>query len=70
MALSVKRCKIYVLTIFISYCISCSIGILMSHNGYRIALDTRDRIVGQVLKTDQASINYREGNRADSYCVS
>jgi hypothetical protein len=59
--LAVKRCKIYVLTIFITYCISCFIGIIMSHDGNHFALSFRDKIVEQSVKTDKAVINYQEG---------
>ena len=60
--LAVKRCRIYVLTIFITYCISCFIGIVMSHNENNFALSYRDKVVGRALKTDNASINYLKGN--------
>jgi hypothetical protein len=59
---AVKRCRIFVLTIFITYCISCFIGIVMSHTGNNFALACRDKIVGQALETDKASINYQKGN--------
>ncbi len=59
---AVKRCRIYVLTIFITYCISCFIGIVMSHNENSIALAYRDKIVGHAMETDKASVNYQKGN--------
>ena len=59
---AVKRCKIYVFSVFITYCISCFVGIIMSQNGNHLALSYRDKIVGQSLKTNEASINYLEGN--------
>jgi hypothetical protein len=59
---SVGRCKNYVFSIFITYCISCSIGIIMSHNGNDLALSYRDKIVGNAVKTDMVSINYQKGN--------
>jgi len=59
---AVKRCKLYVLTIFLTYCISCFIGIIMVHNGNALALSYRDKIVGQAIKTDKAAINYQKGN--------
>jgi len=58
---AVIRCKIYVLSIFITYCLSCFIGIIMSQHGNHFALSYRDKIVGQAFKTDKASINYMEG---------
>ena len=60
--LAVKRCRIYVLSIFILYCVSCSIGIIMVHSGSTFAISYRDKIVGHALKTDKASINYQKGN--------
>ena len=59
---SVRRCKIYALTIFSTYCISCITGIAMSHSGNSVALSCRDRIVGNAVKTDEASISYQAGN--------
>jgi len=59
---AVKRCRICVLTIFITYCISCLIGIIMSHNENRYALACRDKIVGHAMETDKASMNYQKGN--------
>jgi hypothetical protein len=60
--LALKRCRIYVLTIFITYCISCFVGMIMSHNGNDFALSYRDKIVGNAIKTNKASINYQKGN--------
>jgi hypothetical protein len=59
---AIKRCKIYALTIFIAYCLSCFVGIMMSQDGNHFALSYRDKIVGQAIKTEKASINYQEGN--------
>ncbi len=61
-ASAIIRCRTYILTIFITYCISCIIGILMSQNGNNFALSARDKIVGDALKTDKASLNYQKGN--------
>ena len=60
--IAVNSCKIYVLSVFLMYCISCFSGIIMSHYGNN-ALSFRDKIVGQAVKTDKASINYQEGNK-------
>jgi len=61
--LAVKRCRIYVISVFITYYISCFIGIMMSQNGNEFALSYRDKIVGNAVKTDNASLNYQKGNR-------
>jgi len=60
--LALTQCRIYVLTIFITYCISCFVGIIMVHNGNNFAISCRDKIVGKALKTDKASINYQTVN--------
>lgn len=60
--LAIKRCKNFILSVFIAYCISCLVGIVMSQNGNNFALSCRDKIVGRAVKTDKASINYQEGN--------
>ena len=59
---AVKRCKVFVLTVFIAYCLSCLTGIIMSHAGNQYAVSSRDNIVGKAMKSDKASINYQEGN--------
>jgi len=58
---AVKRCKVFVLTVFIAYCLSCLTGIIMSHNGNQFAVSSRDNIVGKAMKSDKASLNYQEG---------
>lgn len=59
---AIKRCRIYVLSILMTYCLSVSIGIIMVHNGNNFALSYRDKIVGHALQTDKASISYQKGN--------
>ncbi len=59
---ALSRCKTYAASIFITYCLACLIGIVMSHVGSNVALSYRDRIVGDALANDKASINYRSGN--------
>lgn len=60
--IAIKRCKFYVLTIFITYWLSCFTGIFMSQMGNHSALSYRDKIVGQAVKNDKAAINYQKGN--------
>jgi hypothetical protein len=60
---SVKRCKVWIVTVFITYCISCLIGIIMVHTGNQLALSYRDKIVGNAIRNDEAAINYKKGNR-------
>jgi hypothetical protein len=59
---AVKRSRTYVLRMFIMYCISCLIGILMAQKGNNFALYWSDRIVENALKTSKASFNYQNGN--------
>lgn len=59
--LAIKRCRVYALSIFIVYCISCCTGIIMVHSGSNFTLSYRDRIVGRALKSDKASIDYQKG---------
>jgi hypothetical protein len=59
---AVKRSKFYIFSIFITYCISCTVGIIMSNNGNDFALSYRDKLVGKAVKSDKASINYQKGN--------
>jgi hypothetical protein len=59
---AVKRCKGYSTSIFLTYCIACFIGILMSHYGNNFALSQRDKLVGSAVSSDKASLNYQSGN--------
>ena len=59
---ALESCKIYSASIFLTYCISCLIGILMSQYGNNFALSQRDKIVGSATSNDKASINYQSGN--------
>ncbi|MGA1978594.1 MAG: hypothetical protein ABSG89_12175 [Bacteroidales bacterium] len=60
--LSVKRCRIYILSIFIIYCLSCFVGIIMVQNGSNFALSYRDKIVGHAIKSDKASLYAQKGH--------
>lgn len=66
---SISRCRNYVLTIFFTYCLSCFIGIMMSHYGNAFALSSRDKIVGKAIQNDQASINYQKGNNFSAAAI-
>ncbi len=59
---SINRCKIYIISVFIVYCLSCLIGIIMVHTDNNFAFTQRDKIVGTATQEDNASINYQEGN--------
>jgi hypothetical protein len=59
---ALNRCRIQILLVFAGYIIFVMIGIIMSHSGNHFALSYRDKIVGQALSTDKASINYAKGN--------
>ena len=60
---ALKRCKIYSLSIFPTYCLSCFIGIIMSHNGNNYSLLQRDKIIQSIVKNDKAALNYQSGNK-------
>jgi uncharacterized membrane protein SpoIIM required for sporulation len=59
---ALNRCRILILLVFAIYTISVLSGIIMSQTGNHFALSYRDKIVGQSLTTDMASINYLKGN--------
>ena len=60
---AIVGCRLYVLSIFIVYVISITVGILMVHNGNRFALSQRDKIVGVAMQTDKAALNYQSHNK-------
>ena len=59
---ALQHCRIYAASIFLTYCVACLIGILMSHYGNNFALTQRDKIVGTAVANDKASLNYQSGN--------
>jgi hypothetical protein len=61
--MALKRCRVWILSVFIIYLLSCSIGIIMVHSGNNFATSYRDKIVGKAMSSDKASINYHAGNR-------
>jgi hypothetical protein len=60
---AVLRCRPFALSVFLTYVLSSSVGILMAHAGNRIALEQRDRIVGAVVRTDKAAQGYQSGRK-------
>jgi hypothetical protein len=60
---SIRKCKKWIFTIFIFYCVSCFIGIMMVHCKNEFALSYRDKIVSNAVAKENASINYMKGNR-------
>jgi hypothetical protein len=60
--IALNRCRILILLVFAAYTISVTIGIIMSQTGNDFALSYRDKIVGQSVNSDKASINYLKGN--------
>ncbi len=59
---AVAGCRLYALSIFLVYCTSCTVGILMAHGGNQFAISARDNIVG-AAQTDKTASNYQSGNR-------
>jgi hypothetical protein len=63
------RCKPFALSIFLTYLLSSSVGILMAQAGNRIALARRDKTVQKALASDKASIAYQSGNPATALAL-
>ncbi len=61
-SVSLRRCKIHIISVFIIYCLSCLTGIIMVQTDNDFALSQRDKIVGTATHEDKASVNYHEGN--------
>ena len=59
---SLNKCKVYIISVFLVYCFSCSIGIIMVQTDNNFALAQRDKIVGTAIHGDKASVSYQEGN--------
>jgi len=59
---AIRRCRLYALSIFLTYLLSSSVGIFMAHAGSTLALEQRDRIVKTALASDKASIAHRSGD--------
>jgi hypothetical protein len=64
LALALRRCAPFALSIFVTYFASSCVGIFMAHGGSALALEQRDRIVAKALATDPASIAFATGDRA------
>ena len=60
------RCKLFALSIFLTYIVSSCVGIFMAHAGNTFALAQRDRIVQRAVTSDKASIAHRLGNHGDA----
>ena len=61
---AIRRCRLFALSIFVTYVLSSSVGLFMAHAGSGFALAQRDKIVRQAVSSDKASIAYRSGDRA------
>ena len=59
---AVKRCRVYALTVFITYWLACAAGIFMAQSGNDFALSQRDKIVGKAVNTSTVTSNYIKGN--------
>jgi hypothetical protein len=58
---AVARCKLQVLSIFLTYLLSSGVGIVMVHSGSPVALGERDRIVAAATASEPASLSARSG---------
>lgn len=59
---ALRRCRLYALSIFLTYVLSSAVGVFMSHGGNTLALEQRDRIVKTALASDRTSIAHRSGD--------
>ena len=59
---AILRCKLFAVSIFLTYLLSSSVGIIMAHTGNRFALAQRDKTVQKPLASDKASIANQSGN--------
>ena len=64
-AAAVLRCRTLALSVFLTYVLSCAVGIYMAHAGNRFALAQRDRIVGAALHSD-ITTRYQAGHKAEA----
>jgi hypothetical protein len=60
---AILRCKPFAISIFLTYVLSSSAGIVMAHAGNTFALAQRDKIVHKAVTSDKSSIDYQAGNR-------
>jgi hypothetical protein len=58
------RCRLFALSIFLTYVLSSGVGIVMAHAGNTFALAQRDSIVHRAVTSDRASIAHQSGNHA------
>lgn len=63
---ALRRCRLFALSIFLTYVISSCVGIFMAHAGNTFALAQRDRIVQKAVTSDKASIAHRSGDHASA----
>jgi hypothetical protein len=56
------RCKLQVLSIFLTYVLSSGVGIFMVHSGSLLALGERDRIVATASASEPAALSERAGD--------
>ncbi len=66
---AILRTKPFAISIFLTYVMSSSVGILMAHEGNRLALAQRDKTVRKALTSDRASVAYQAGDPATALVV-
>jgi len=59
---ALRRCRLYALSIFLTYVLSSAVGIFMAHGGSTLALEQRDKIVKTAVTSDKSSIAHRSGD--------
>ena len=63
---AVVRCRPFAASIFLTYLVSSSVGIIQADAGNTFALAERDKTVQKALTSDKASIAYQSGNHASA----
>jgi len=66
---AVRRARLPVATIALSYLVSLIIGIAMVHAGSRFALERRDRLVRHGESNDPAGIAFRQGKLIKAFAI-
>ena len=61
-AKALRRTRPFALSIFLTYVLSSSAGIVMAHAGNRFALAQRDRTVQKALSSDKSTIAHQSGD--------
>ena len=62
MRLALRRAKLGIITIALTYGVSVGVGLLLVHLGNHLALEIRDRVVGTAWRESAITQQFRRGN--------